>query len=251
MSFISGIFKVIGFIRFSHFNYRDYATTRVPSNALSALMELKLPLTHLNIDIGVNCNESLLSQLLEQYSKVLIRLTIYRGPLGVPMVNFPFDINFPKLERLEITETVSDTFSLIQYMPNLRQLSVCEPPEVEPPLLPTDMIFKTSYDFPNASLPVNLHTLHVDYDCSYGDVRKLVHWFPNVKSVRIHLDNESFRTVCGEWKNVEELDILGDKVNDEGITGLKLKTENGVDIRIQNPLNITTLKRKGQANMLY
>jgi hypothetical protein len=225
-------------------NFRDYAATEIPHHIMNAFIDLKLPLIQLDIDVGAVCNEYLLAMMLKQYSQRLIKFTIYRGPLGVPYVSFPFDIIFPRLRRLEITETVSDTFNLIQFMPNLENLAVCEPPDVEPPMMPTDMIFKTNYEFPDALIPRNLRVLRIDYSCSYGDVRKVVHWFPNVKSVRLYLDNESFRTVCGEWKDIEELEILGDHLTDEGITGLKLKTENGRDFTIKNPLCITSLTSK-------
>jgi len=71
------------------------------------------------------------------------------------------------------------------------------------------------------------------------------------------MDNESFRTVCGEWKKLEELEVLGEKLTTEGITGIiepKVMNPNTqcdqVSERQYNPLNITCLTNLRQFIMI-
>lgn len=51
-------------------------------------------------------------------------MILYRGPLGTPMKKFPFDIIFPNLQYLEMTETVADCMEFLQFMPNLSTLAL-------------------------------------------------------------------------------------------------------------------------------
>lgn len=211
----------------------------------TALKDLKLPLTNLNIDVGMNTSDTIMASILKTYCSNLRHLTLYRGPFAIPFVMFPFEITFPELTTLELAESITDDFNFLLFTPKLQKLSICESPDSEPPLLPTSMIFQTSETALNSSsLPIHLRTFRLDYDCSLGDVKKLVRWFPELKSLRMYLDNESVRLICGEWKDLEELEILGDKVTDEGITGLSLTSLDSQYVLTKNTLSICGLKCK-------
>lgn len=211
---------------------------------MERLISLDLPLKELNIDIGANVNEILIQKLLQRYSKQLEKLIIYRGPLGDPMKNFPFDVMFPNLLSVELTETVSDVMDFVQFMPSLRKLSLCEPPEVEPPFLPTDMVQKTPLNFPKISYSSNVTDLRVDYDITTFDVKKLVCWFPVVTRARLYLDNEGMRAVAAEWPKLEELEVLGERLTEEGVTGHFVKVVNKMEVPHYNTMNLTRMDRK-------
>lgn len=207
-------------------------------------MDLKLPLTHLNLDVGMNTSDLIMASILKTYCTKLRHLTLYRGPYAIQFVNFPFDITFPELITLEIAESITDDFNFVLFTPKLQKLSICESPDAEPPILPTSMIMNTEDVLRTSAIPVHLRIFRLDYDCSLGDVRKLVRWFPEIKSLRMYLDNESVRLICGEWKHLEELEILGDKVDDEGITGLSLTSLDSQYVLTKNTLSICYLKCK-------
>ncbi|CAL8112084.1 unnamed protein product [Orchesella dallaii] len=58
-----------------------------------------------------------------------------------------------------------------------------------------------------------------DYTCSREDVRNLTIWFPNIKKLRMPLDNDQFSKVCKRWRDLKEIVILGNDMTDHGITG--------------------------------
>ncbi|ODN05891.1 hypothetical protein Ocin01_00765 [Orchesella cincta] len=219
----------------------DFAFGQLTGPTAQLLMDLKLPITNLNMDVGMNTSDLIMASILKTYCNTLRHLTMYRGPFAIPFVKFPFDITFPELITLELAESITDDFNFVLFTPKLQKLSICESPDSEPPILPTDMITNTEPVFKNAS-PIHLHQLRLDYDCTLGDVRKLVRWFPEIKSLRMYLDNESFRLICGEWKDLEELEILGDKVTDEGITGLSLTSNSSQYVLTKNSLSIRSLQ---------
>lgn len=221
--------------------FRDFACGQLTGPVAQLLMDLKLPITHLNLDVGMNTSDLIMANILRAYCNTLRYLTMYRGPFAIPFVMFPFDITFPELITLELAESITDDFNFVSFTPKLQKLSICESPSSEPPILPTAMIMNTEPVL-KSPLPFHLRKFRLDYDCSLGDVRKLVRWFPLIKTLRMYLRNESFRLICGEWKDLEELEILGDNVTDEGITGLSFTSMDSQLVVTKNTLSIRSLK---------
>jgi len=200
---------------------REYAQPDLIIEARDVLLNLHFPLTSLSIDIGAFSTEKVVSPIFSEFHKTLENLTIYRGPLGRGLKEFPFGLTFPRVRKLEITETTVCNLNFLQYFPILESLSICEPPEVEPSFVRTDMIQETADSLLNISK--NIRFLRIDYQLTEADVKKLVKLFPSdgspMKEIHMYLTNKSFRIVCEHWQDLEVLEIYGKEVNDEGLLG--------------------------------
>lgn len=144
------------------------------------------------MDLGIVVNHKKVAQLLQQQSE-LETMILFRGPEAEPMREFPFRVQFNKLVFLEMTSTVSHNMTFLQFMPNLKELKLCVPPETGLPRPATDIISNTDLNFAERPLLPKLTRLKIHYPISAEDVKKLISWFQDLKDTKLHLDNEGFR----------------------------------------------------------
>jgi len=176
---------------------------------------------------------------------------VYRGPLATPITGFPFELTFPNLRYFEMTETVADSISCVIAMPALESFNLCEPPEIEPPFLPSDIVSNTDSLSVQNYLPFKLTNLRIEYDISASDVKKLVRCFPYVKRVNLYLDDEGLKKVCGEWPLLEELNVLGAKVSPAAITGIRESQIDGQKVATRTSPNLLDLQWLSKYCMAY
>jgi len=82
----------------------DFALQAIAPENLELISKLNIPLKNLHMDVGVFITHSQFAKFLNIYAKNLRKLKMYRGPLAVPMEDFPFKISFTNLTIFKATE---------------------------------------------------------------------------------------------------------------------------------------------------
>lgn len=162
---------------------------------MDRFISLQLSLKDLSIDLGTRVNSKKVARLLQQQMNVK-KFALFRGAHAIPMAGFPFGVQFKHLRHLEMTDTISDCMGFLKYMPNLSMLELCDRCDDSDAYSNTiNVITRTDINFTQMPLETKLTTLHVGYEISASDVRKLIFWFPGVVKAELHLDDEGFRWV--------------------------------------------------------
>ncbi|CAL8075644.1 unnamed protein product [Orchesella dallaii] len=242
------------------------------SHTFRLLEKLDFPLSSLTLDIGSYTEPSYFKRILEIYANTLRKLVVYREDGYVPrpdlsLQNFPFEVQLNSLTDLRLLGTaVTPNLHFFQYAPNLRSVFLVHDAGTSMlnigSLLSDHDLFTTlrnrqsqntwrdnspgacpvrNTDFTqlqNTILP-NMEEFILcgkhDRICSREQVTALARLMPNLKKVRLGLDNDGFWSVCSAWKELELLIIQPCDVKNSGITG----TIPGIQTQLPNLNNLT------------
>src|SRR5436190_10181194 len=62
--------------------------------------------------------------------------------------------------------------------------------------------------------------LHIDYEFPCDSIASLAEWMPNLKVLKLILENTTFGLVCKKWPKIQELVCLsGSEIDDFALTG--------------------------------
>ncbi|CAL8112066.1 unnamed protein product [Orchesella dallaii] len=202
-----------------------YAQDELHQSIYELIQELKLPLQTLTIDLGISTSGNIVHDILETHHKTLKKLDVYRGPRAKPFLEFPFGVNLEALQAISCTDRLFMNLHFMKLTPNLKRL----------------LIFDASEG-----------NGHPFLESEIEDVKNLTIWFPNIKKLRMPLDNDQFSKICKRWRDLEEIMILdhGNEMTDYGITGRVLPCENYQPmLRIRpNITDLTKLRRFKMSN---
>ncbi|CAL8112615.1 unnamed protein product [Orchesella dallaii] len=205
-----------------------YAQDELYPSICELIHELKLPLETLTIDLGVSTSANIVQDVLETHQKTLKKLDVYRGPMAKPFYEFPFGVNLQALQEISCSDRIFMNLHFMKFAPNLKRLLIFDESDGNGiPILDSEIIrntFPSEMERPNVGKFVT--EFRFDYTCSREDVRNLTIWFPNIKKLKMPLDNDQFSKVCKRWRDLEEIFILGNEMTDHGITGRILPCKN-------------------------
>ncbi|CAL8075650.1 unnamed protein product [Orchesella dallaii] len=244
------------------------------SETIRLLQQLRFPLSSLILDIGSCTVPSDFKRILEIYANTLRKLVIFRedghsyGP-AVSHGDFPFEVQLNSLTELRLLGTaVTPNLNFFQYAPNLRSVFLVHDAGTSMlnigSYLSDHDLFTTLRNRQNESIwgaksPVPYPVGNTDFSklentvlpkmeefilcgkhdtvCFPEQVAALARLMPNLRKVRLGLDNDGFRILCSAWKDLELLIIQPCEVNNCGITG----TIPGLQTRLPNLTNLTRL----------
>ncbi|ODM89212.1 Zinc finger and BTB domain-containing protein 24 [Orchesella cincta] len=193
------------------------ASLEFPSVIAHQLSELRLPLTSLSIDCGVLTNAYVLKKILEIHSSTLRDLKVFRAPYTRPYHGTPFRVRMEKLEKLTLVGPVCSSLNFLKYMPNLKCVRTIDP-ELQPlskpfvgsrqPLPPISLVGNTNFDYlEDIKIPSLVEFLDGDAFCSQFEVNRLAEVMPNLRTLRLGLDNAGLKAVLENWQNLKTLYI--------------------------------------------
>ncbi|CAL8149517.1 unnamed protein product [Orchesella dallaii] len=247
------------------------------------LKSLQLPLTSLTLDIGSDTYPSDFKIMLETYANSLRKLVVFRkdGRSLIPDVShrdFPFGVQLESLAELRLLGTaVTPNLKFMRFMPNLRSVFLAQETgssmmDMEPFLSDSHLFsdlrkrqMEHEWGYLCSVFPVgntNFSQMENtvfpkieefilcgknDTVCSAEQVAALARIMPNLKKVRVGLDNDGFRIVCSAWKEMELLIIHPCEVNACGITG----TLPGLQTQLPNLNDLTRLRYFAYACKAY
>ncbi|CAL8085819.1 unnamed protein product [Orchesella dallaii] len=211
-----------------------------PDEAVKLFSLLRLPLTDFTFDIGIFTKEKVLQTIYQLHAKTLQKLTIFRCPKLEPFPNFPFDTRLNNLTEFRVSPCIVPDLEFLNLMPNLKILHTFEKDRedhIHKSRELGEFWFFSTTNLLNGSeskdqdgseeVPWNIKKLpqleefiHGVEFCKPRKVVELAKIMPNLKRLRLQVDNIGFSVICKLWKGLEELDIRGSRMNEKGFIGI-------------------------------
>jgi len=147
---------------------------------------MRVPLVKLTIDIGEHILAGNFQQLLLAYGPTLKELIMWRGLLANKMKEpgFPYGVELPKLEYLEVPESCLINFNFIHHVPALLNLTVRQC-DLNPIPYETDLFnFRYSYKEWRAFIQNQhkaLREIKVEFKVNDENIEFMRGIFPNLR----------------------------------------------------------------------
>ncbi|CAL8131764.1 unnamed protein product [Orchesella dallaii] len=228
-------------------------------------------ITSLSLDYG---HMKISSVILKNLPVTLRKLTLFRGRHEVSCPDFGFQNRMESLEELRlIGPIVANLFLFLKDTPNLEILQICRDDTEcygDFPLIPIPdslrQIRKKKMDgLPLFQVPpvIKQTDFALLQDLCFQRMKEfnvgmefvpphlithLTSLMPNLKRLRIGLNDEGLAVVCANWKNLEALDIYPDALSPTAYTDAG-RSEELKDLRLLSPKNPGTNRLENHENL--
>ncbi|CAL8136148.1 unnamed protein product [Orchesella dallaii] len=221
------------------FNVEKKRRIYLSTHLALALQPLQFPLKVLALDVGSELDDGvakeMLQIILDTHANTLEELTLARQDGSVQFPDFPFGIQFPKLDKFRSTGKLVQNLEFLKDMPNLKLLFL----EQEGQEIRLSKV-GSSNSFVNPNLKEFKIT---DKFCTDEELNFLGEIMPNLTNITLGLSNkECFKSVCRIWKDVTILNINTRDIDEDAYW----KTEDANEYITTNIRNL-----KGKASKIF